>query len=138
MRIAPPILNPDESASAVVRHFSSYDRAHRFLAQWRWPCGAVCPRCGTKDVRYLADYRRFQCKRKHIGRQFSLKTGTFMDRSNIGIEKWATVLWLELNGREMSSRKLSSLLGITQKSALRLLQLVRAAVAASKSPAQSP
>ena len=56
----------------------------------RWPNGPVCPRCGSTEVTYQQKYRRFQCKHSHDGRQFTVKTGSVMEDSPLGLDKMGT------------------------------------------------
>jgi transposase-like protein len=72
----------------AVRYFSDLNVAHDFFVRMRWPNGPICPRCGSGDVAYLAKYRRFQCSSRHDARQFTVKTGTVMEDSPMGLDKW--------------------------------------------------
>jgi transposase-like protein len=113
----------------AVNYFSDLDRAHEFFAKSRWPDGAVCPRCGSNDVTYLAKYRRFQCSHRHDGRQFTVKTGTVMEDSPLGLDKWAAAFWLEVNAKNsISSYEIHRALGMTQKSAWFMLHRIRLAL----------
>lgn len=113
----------------AVKYFSNLDQAHEFFAKSRWPEGPVCPHCGSKDVAYLAKYRRFQCSHKHDGRQFTVKTGTVMEDSPLGLDKWAIAFWLETSAKNsISSYEVHRALGITQKSAWFMLHRIRLAL----------
>jgi transposase-like protein len=110
----------------AIRYFSDLDVAHSYFAEMRWPNGPVCPRCGSADVRYLAKYRRFQCSHTHDGRQFTVKTGSVMEDSPLGLDKWAVGFWLEVNAKNsISSYEIHRALGITQKSAWFMLHRIR-------------
>src|ERR1700733_14808802 len=130
-------MNNDETTACgqpqtlieAVRYFSDLHVAHTFFARLRWSNGAVCPKCGSKNVRYLAKYRRYQCNQKHERRQFTVKTGTVMEESPLGLDKWAVAFWLEVNAKNsISSYELHRALGITQKSAWFMLHRIRLAV----------
>ena len=113
----------------AVQFFSDMDTAHAYFTQMRWPNGAVCPHCGSTDVKYLAKYRRFQCSKNHDRRQFTLKTGTVMEDSPLGLDKWAVAFWLEVNAKNsISSYEVHRALGVTQKSAWFMQQRVRLAM----------
>jgi transposase-like protein len=113
----------------AVRYFSDLHVAHSFFANMRWPNGTVCPRCGSTDVRYLADYRRYQCSSRHARRQFTVKTGTVMEDSPLGLDKWAVAFWLEANAKNsISSYEVHRALGITQKSAWFMQHRIRLAM----------
>jgi transposase-like protein len=113
----------------AVQYFSDLHVAHSFFANLRWPDGTVCPHCGSRDVRYLAEYRRFQCSKKHPKRQFTVKTGTIMEDSPLSLTKWAVAFWLEANAKNsISSYEVHRALGITQKSAWFMQQRIRLAM----------
>ncbi len=113
----------------AVRYFSDLDVAHDFFVRVRWADGVVCPQCGSHDARYLPKYRRFQCNKVHPRRQFTVKTGTVMEDSPLGLDKWAVAFWLEVNAKNsISSYEIHRALGITQKSAWFMLHRIRLAV----------
>jgi transposase-like protein len=114
---------------AAVRYFSDQQVAHDFFVKMRWPNGPVCPRCGSAEVGYQPKYRRFQCKHSHDGRQFTVKTGSVMEDSPLGLDKWALALWMEVNSKNsISSYEVHRAAGITQKSAWFLLHRLRFAI----------
>src|SRR5687767_887178 len=113
----------------AVRYFSDLHIAHQFFANMRWPDGAICPRCGSVSVRYLAKYRRYQCSSKHARRQFTVKVGTIMEDSPLGLDKWAVAFWLEANAKNsISSYEVHRALGVTQKSAWFMQHRIRLAM----------
>ena len=113
----------------VARYFSDLEVAHDFLVKMRWPDGPACPRCGSTNVRYLPKYRRFQCSSAHTSRQFTVKTGSVMEDSPLGLDKWIACIWLEVNCKNsVSSYEIARDLGITQKSAWFMLHRVRHAL----------
>jgi transposase-like protein len=113
----------------AVQYFSDPHVAHTFFAVLRWPDGTICPRCGSKDVRYMAKYRRFQCAGNHDKRQFTVKTGTIMEDSPISLSKWAVAFWLEANAKNsISSYEVHRALGVTQKTAWFMQQRIRLAM----------
>lgn len=114
----------------AVRYFSDLDVAHAFFRDSRWPEGDVCcPTCGSVEVKYLANYRRWECKEKHPRRQFTVKVGTIMEDSPMGLDKWATAFWLEANAKNsISSYEVHRALGITQKSAWFMQHRIRLAL----------
>jgi transposase-like protein len=113
----------------AIRYFSDVQVARDFFVSMRWPEGPFCPRCGSKEVSYSPKYRRFQCKHGHDGRQFTVKTGTVMEDSPLGLDKWALALWMEVNcENSISSYEIHRAAGITQKTAWFLLHRIRHAI----------
>ncbi len=78
----------------AIRYFSDLDVALQTIVRLRWPDGVTCPICGTGNPLFLAKQRRWQCRTKHPGRQFSAKTGNVMEDSPLGLDKWFAAIWL--------------------------------------------
>lgn len=114
----------------AVQYFKDEHTCIAYLSKKRWPNGeVVCPTCGGKSVGYLAKQKRFQCSNRHPRRQFSIKVGTIMEDSPIGLDKWLPVLWLIANCRNgISSWEIHRDLGVTQKTAWFMLHRVRLAM----------
>jgi len=113
----------------AVQYFSNADVATEFFVQMRWPVGVCCPHCGSTDVAYLKNQRRWQCREKHARRQFSAKVGTIFEESPMGLDKWFVAVWCITNAKNgISSCELARALGITQKSAWFMLHRVRHAM----------
>ena len=113
----------------AVRFFADQDRATEFFVQIRWPDGVTCPHCGSTNVHYLANQRRWKCAVNHPRRQFSAKVGTIFEESPLPLDKWLVAIWLETNAKNsISSYEVGRALGITQKSAWFLLHRVRHAL----------
>jgi len=108
---------PTTLQEAVV-YFSNPVNCREFLVARRWPNGPVCPRCGSQNVLFLEKYNRWQCREKHASPQFTLKTGTPMEDSPIGLDKWLTAMWQVVNCKNgVSSCEIAKNIGVTQKSA---------------------
>lgn len=114
----------------AVQYFSDESRCIYYLAAKRWPNGVVvCPVCGREGAGFLAKQNRWQCSARHPKRQFSIKVGTVMEDSPIGLDKWLPVFWLLANCRNgISSWEIHRDLGVTQKTAWFMLQRVRLAM----------
>src|SRR5437879_5377929 len=119
----------------AVRYFADPDRALTFLAAVRWPDGKVaCPTCGSTEVSFLSTRRLWKCKNDHAQRQFSIKVGTIMEDSPIGLDKWLPAVWLIVNCKNgVSSYEVHRALGVTQKTAWFLLHRIRLAMQESGS-----
>ena len=118
----------------AVAHFQDENNCIKYLAAKRWPNGVVvCPTCGDTKVSYLENQKRWQCSARHPKRQFSIKVGTIMEDSPIGLDKWLPVLWLIANCRNgISSWEIHRDLGVTQKTAWFMLHRVRLAMQGKK------
>jgi transposase-like protein len=118
----------------AVEYFKNEYNCIRYLAATRWPDGVVkCPICGSDRVGFLETQKRYQCSNRHPKRQFSIKVGTIMEDSPIGLDKWMPVLWLIANCRNgISSWEIHRDLGVTQKTAWFMLHRVRLAMQDSR------
>ena len=110
--------------------FSDPDNCREYMVPRRWNGGAVtCPTCGSDKVKFQPQHNRWQCSSRHPRRQFTLKTGTIMEDSPLGLDKWMMAMWLIASNRNgISSWELHRAIGITQKSAWFLLHRVRLAM----------
>ena len=110
----------------AIQIYAARDVCQATLAQARWPNGVCCPQCGSLEVGYLTNQRRWQCRTKHPRRQFSVKVGTIFEDSPIGLDKWFTAIWLIASAKNgISSYELHRAIGVTQKTAWFMLQRIR-------------
>lgn len=120
---------PDTLQQAVV-YFSDPDVAFAEMVRFRWPNGVVkCPTCGSAEVYFIESRHIWQCKQQHAKRQFSVKVGSIMEDSPLGIDQWLIASWLIASAKNgISSYELARALGITQKSAWFMLHRIRLAM----------
>src|SRR6185437_14595033 len=87
---------PKTLQEAIV-YFSNPDNCVSYLVAHRteWKDGVICPTCGSRDVGYLASRRLWQCNNRHPKAQFSVKVGTIMEDSALGLDKWLTAIWMQ-------------------------------------------
>lgn len=108
---------PVTMQQAVV-YFADPKNCRDYLVRRRWPDGVICPKCGSKNVTFYEKYNRWHCREKHDAPQFTLKTGTIMEDSPIGLDKWLLAMWQVVNCRNgVSSYEIHRAIGVTQKSA---------------------
>jgi len=113
----------------AINYFSTGDNALNFVVSLRWPAGVVCPRCGSKEVRFLKSRKIWECSECESLRQFSAKVGTVMEDSPIKLDKWMSAFWLIANAKNgISSYELHRSIGVTQKSAWFMLHRIRLAM----------
>jgi hypothetical protein len=119
-----------QSTEDAISLFSNSDYCLKYLTFRRWPEGRVtCPQCGSPNVSWLARRRMWECRRKHPQAQFSVRSGTFMEDSRIGLGQWLTALWLMAErDLKISSYEVAHKVGITQKSAWLMMKRVRRAM----------
>lgn len=111
----------------AIKYFSDADTCVTFMAMLRWPDGVTCPICEGTAVSYLSTRRLWKCKA--CKKQFSVKVGTVMEDSPIGLDKWLCAIWLISNAKNgISSCEIHRALGVTQKTAWFLLHRIRLAM----------
>jgi len=110
-----PKLNTLQEA---IIYFSNPTNCRDYVVARRWENGIECPRCGSKSVKFLEKYNRWQCGRRHANRQFTAKTGTIFEDSPLGLDKWLAAMWQVVNCKNgVSSYEVHRAIGVTQKSA---------------------
>jgi transposase-like protein len=118
-----------KTLQAAILYFTDPDNCLNFLVARRFRDGVFCPRCGSKDVRFLATRRIWECKSKHAKRQFSIKVNTIFEDSPISLDKWLVAVWMIANCKNgVSSYEIHRAIGVTQKSAWFMLHRIRKAL----------
>ena len=112
----------------AVQRFSDEDTVEKMFVETRWPEGIACPKCGSLNIqeRTTRKPQPFRCR--DCRKDFSVKTGTVMQGSNLPLSKWALAIYLMSTSlKGVLSMKLHRDLGITQKSAWHLTHRIRKA-----------
>ena len=117
----------------LMRMFPDDKTAEAWYVKKRWPDGITCPACGSDNVQTGAKHKTmpFRCRERGCAQRFSAKTGTVLEGSKIGFQKWMIAAFLLTTSlKSVSSMKLHRDLGVTQKTAWFMAQRLRAAFAA--------
>ena len=112
----------------AVQFFSDVGAVEKMFIEARWPNGVACPECGSLNIqeRPTRKPQPFRCR--DCRKDFSVKTGTVMQGSNLNLSKWGLAAFLmTTNLKGVSSMKLHRDLGISQKSAWHLAHRIRKA-----------
>ena len=104
-----------------MKMFPDDETAHEWFVKTRWPNGIECPRCHSHNVADETTHETMPFRCRDCRRFFSVKTGTAMQASNLGYQKWVLAYYI----KGTSSMKLHRDLGITQKSAWHLAHRLR-------------
>lgn len=117
---------PKTLQHAVVL-FSDPNRALAYATKLRWPDGVTCPRCQSKENRFVSTRRLWFCK--GCKKQFTIKVGTIFEDSAVDIGKWMIAYWMLVNCKNgVSSYELAKAIGVTQKTAWFMLHRLRLAM----------
>jgi transposase-like protein len=121
-------METPRNLQAAIAHFSDPQRAFEAAVELRWPGGNVtCPRCGKAKHSFIKTRRIWFCY--ECKKQFTVKVGTIMEDSPIGLDKWMVALWMLANCKNgISSYELAKDLGIRQNSAWFMLHRIREAM----------
>src|SRR5713226_6405129 len=120
-----------QTLQEAILYFADPENCLNYLVARRpeWKEGVICPTCGSSKVGFLKNQLRWQCSKRHHKRQFSVKVGTIMEDSPLGLDKWLPAIWLIANAKNgISSYEIHRAIGITQKSAWFVLHRVRLAM----------
>ena len=123
-------MTEPKSLQEAIVYFSNPDNCIDYLAIRRWPDGKViCPTCGCETVKFSEKRLTWTCAKHHAKREFSIKIGTVMEDSPIGLDKWLTATWLVTNCKNgISSYEIARDVKVTQKSAWFMLHRIRLAM----------
>jgi len=111
--------------------FHDEDKAREWLEASRWPAGPVCPHCGSLGVTRMGGTRHrgglFYCP--DCRGQFTVMTGSVMERSHIPLPKWVLAIRLMAASKKgVSAHQLHRMLDITYKSAWFMAHRIREAM----------
>lgn len=107
-----------------VEMFPNDKAASDHFALIRWAGKPVCPHCNHDKVYTYNDGKRYKCA--GCKTQFTVKSGTIFEDSNIGMKKWFMAIYLLVNMKKgVSSCELARKLKVTQKTAWFMEQRIR-------------
>jgi len=112
----------------AIAFFSDPENTFQAAVNFRWVGGKVtCPRCGEAKHSFIKTRRIWFCY--ECKKQFTVKVGTIMEDSPLGLDKWMIALWMLSNCKNgISSYELGKALGIRQNSAWFMLHRIREAM----------
>ena len=110
----------------LLKKFPDDTTAEQWFIDTRWPNGVHCPKCDSDNIQERTTRKPQPYRCRSCRKDFSVKTGTLMQGSNLGFQTWALAFYLMTTGiKGTSSMKLHRDLGITQKSAWHLAHRIR-------------
>ena len=101
--------------------------AEKWFEEQRWPNGErFCPECGSVNYAVVANRNPMPYRCRDCRKHFSVRKGTAMQSSKIGLQNWAIAIYLMTTGiKGTSSMKIHRDLGITQSAAWFMMQRIR-------------
>jgi transposase-like protein len=96
----------------AAKHFHDEEAARAWFEAARWPNGPVCPTCGSLKHYSTKKLGRYRCGEKECRRDFTVQTGTVMERSHAKLTQWAMAFWLGASSKKgFSAHQLHRALG---------------------------
>jgi transposase-like protein len=118
------------SNAFTAPHFHSHELACEWLERTRWPNGPVCSHCGTVGHAYKTKKPGwYRCAQKACRKDFTVTTGTVMERSHIELNKWLMAFYLMSSIKKgVSAHQLHRSLNLDYKSAWFMCHRIREAM----------
>ncbi len=111
----------------LLRLFPDDAAAERWFEEQRWPGGERhCPDCGSFNTAVVASRKPMPYRCRDCRAHFSVRKGTVMQGTKLGLQKWAIALYMMTTGlKGTSSMTLYREVGIRQATAWLLMQRIR-------------
>lgn len=118
-------MNNNLSIINLLKKFPDEKTSEDWFIKTRWGKEIKCTKCNSNNItKRKTKITSWRCKDCH--KDFSVKTGTVMQNSNLNFKTWITAMYLiSTSSKGISSVKLGKYLGITQKSAWHLGMRIR-------------
>jgi transposase-like protein len=117
------------SNAFTAPHFQSHELAREWLEQTRWADGPVCSHCGSLKSYKIKKPGWYRCGEPECRKDFTVTTGTVMERSKIPLNKWLMAFYmLNSSKKGVSSHQLHRALGLDYKSAWFMTHRIREAM----------
>jgi len=84
----------------AAAHFHDEEAARAWFEAARWPNGPVCPHC--KGDKHYATKKagRYRCAAKDCRKDFTVMTGTVMERSHAKLTQWAAAFHMGASSKK--------------------------------------
>lgn len=106
--------------------FPNEEAARIYFERNRWNGEVSCPHCGSLSVAEVKDHKPMPYRCRDCRKHFSVRTGTVLAESRLGLHKWLMAIYMMTTARKgIPSTQMARELGITQKSAWFLAQRIR-------------
>lgn len=102
--------------------------AEQWFEKQRWPNGRFCPDCGSTNTVPVASRKPMPYRCRDCRNHFSVRKGTVMQSSKLGLRKWVIGLYLASTGiKGTASMKVYREIGMRQATAWHLMHRIREA-----------
>ena len=112
----------------LLAMFPNDAAAEAWFEKQRWPEGRYCPDCGSVNTVPVKSRKPMPYRCRDCRNHFSVRKGTVMQSSKLGLQKWAIALYLTSTGiKGTASMKVYRDLGMRQATAWHLMHRIREA-----------
>ena len=80
--------------------FSDETAAREWFEAARWPNGPVCPKCGSAKAYATKKAGVYRCASPTCRKDFTVMTGSIMERSHAKLTQWAAALHLAASSKK--------------------------------------
>jgi transposase-like protein len=80
--------------------FSDETAARQWFEATRWPNGPICPKCGSAKHYATKKPGTYRCAAPACRKDFTVMTGTVMERSHAKLTQWAAAFHLAASGKK--------------------------------------
>jgi transposase-like protein len=95
-----------------AKHFHDEEEARVWFEAARWDNKPVCPHCQSAKYYDTKKVGRYRCAYKECRKDFTVQTGTVMERSHASLTQWAMAFWLAATSKKgFSAHQLHRALG---------------------------
>lgn len=113
----------------AAKHFHDEEAARQWFEAARWPDGPHCPSCGSLEPYKTKKAGVYRCKAKECRRDFTVMTGTVMERSHAKLTLWAAAFRMAASSKKgFSAHQLHRTLGCQYNTAWFMFARVREAM----------
>jgi transposase-like protein len=81
-------------------HFHNEEAARAWFEAARWPNGALCPKCGSAKHYATKKAGVYRCAASTCRKDFTVMTGTVMERSHAKLTQWAAAFHLAASSKK--------------------------------------
>ena len=100
--------------------------AERWWVETRWPAGIGCPECGSMNIQVRGSRKPQPYRCRDCRKDFSARTGSLIEGSNISFRKWVIAIYLLTVGiKGTASMRLHRDIGVSQRTAWFMAHRIR-------------
>ncbi len=81
-------------------HFHDEEAARKWFEAARWPNGPICPHCKSEKHYATKKLGRYRCAASTCRKDFTVMTGTVMERSHAKLTQWAVAFHLGASSKK--------------------------------------